>query len=129
MAKALKHFCTRVGLTPTTPEQVSVYIHNLLADSGEACFTEVIQDRKKKKPGDPDRFDMAVDRIIALIEGHIHVLKLEDFLDSNGEKITKGDTTVDLDVINAIVKVTGSKGIAGYLKQYPITNALIGQPW
>ena len=117
---------TEEDLTTYTTEEISVYVHQLMSNAGEACMTEVLMDRRKHIVGAPDRFDAAVADFNDLISGKVQHLSPANFLDSKGEHIMKGDTTVRIDVINAVVRICGVRSVTEQLQQYPINDALVG---
>ena len=117
---------TQFDLLGYTTEEISIYVHQFYADACEACMTEVLMDRRKHTPGAPDRFDKALEALMDLIAGRSKTLNPDDFLDGDGNHIHKGETTVNVSAINALMKLLMGETINRVLARYPITNALIG---
>jgi len=118
---------TKEDLLFYTTEQISVYIHQFFAEAGEACMTEVLMDLRKYSAGDPDRYEAALQNLADLIAGRVPLLDPKAFVDGEGNRIHKGETTVNVEVFNALIQTLCGESLNRSLAAYPINNALIGK--
>ena len=118
---------TEEDLKSYTSEQISVYVHQFFAEAGEACMTEVLMDRRKYKAGDPERYEAALQNLADLIGGRASRLDPAAFVDGSGNRIHKGETTVNVEALNALIDTLCGESLNRSLALYPINNSLIGQ--